>query len=168
MAEKIQAHLILEILGRPAEHIKEALNELLKKLGTEKGIKIISQDVREPNPIKDSDLFTSFADITVELDSIDQFFGIIFAYMPAHIEIIYPEDLSLTNFQFNDLGNRILSRLHEYDALAKKIVFERKVLIDKLKEKAPYVFEKKTEQVQPEQTKPESEKAKPNKKSKKN
>jgi hypothetical protein len=166
MAEKIEAHLILEILGRPAQHIKDALNELLKKLGSEKGIKIISKDVHEPNPVKDSDLFTSFADVTVELDSIQQYFGIMFSYMPAHIEIVYPENFNLANFQFNELGNRILSRLHEYDAIVKKVIFERNILVEKLKQAAPHLFEKVQEQLPI--VKPKIKKAKPKKKSKKN
>ncbi len=165
MAEKIEAHLILEILGRPAQHIKDALNGLLKKLGSEKGIKIISKDVHEPVPVKDSDLFTSFADVTVELDSMQQYFGIMFSYMPAHIEIVYPENFSLANFQFNELGNRLLSRLHEYDAITKKVIFERNILVDKLKQAAPHLFSS-PEQAQPE--KPKSKKPKPKKKSKKN
>ena len=135
-------------------------------MDSEKGIKIISKDVHEPNPIKDSDLFTSFADVTVELDSMQQYFGIMFSYMPAHIEIIYPESFNLANFQFNELGNRLLSRLHEYDAITKKVIFERNILVDKLKQAAPHLFENVQEQAQPK--KPQSKKQKPKKKSKKN
>jgi hypothetical protein len=168
MAEKIEAHLILEILGRPAEHIKDALNELLTKLGSEKGIKIISKDVHEPKPIKDSDLFTSFADVSVELDSMQQYFGIMFAYMPAHIEIVYPENFNLANFQFNELGNRLLSRLHEYDAITKKVIFERNILVEKLKQTAPHLFLSAQEQAPPAKSETKTKKAKPEKKSKKN
>lgn len=168
MAEKIQAHLILEILGRPAQHIKDALNELLKKLDSEKGIKVISKDEHEPVPIKDSDLFTSFADVTVELDSMQQYFGIMFAYMPAHIEIISPENFNLSNFQFNELGNRLLSRLHEYDAITKKVIFERNILVEKLKQAAPHLFEKAPEQAPPAKSETKSKKEKPKKNSKKN
>ena len=31
--DKIKAHLIIEIMGRPPEHIKEALNNLVVKNG---------------------------------------------------------------------------------------------------------------------------------------
>src|SRR3989344_5327945 len=118
---EIKADLVLEILGRPAEHIKNALISLVEKLGTEKGVKINDKKIHEPTQIKEAnDLYTTFAEVSVELDSLENYFGIIFAYMPSHIEIISPSEFTLSNAHFNELGNKLIARLHEYDAIAKK------------------------------------------------
>jgi hypothetical protein len=138
---KIQAEMILEILGRPAEHIKVALTALVEKLGSEKGVKVISKTIHEPSPIKDSkDLHTTFAEVSVEFDTFANYFGVIFSYMPAHLEIISPTNVELSNLEMNDLGNKLISRLHEYDAIAKTIINEREFLVEKLKEHAPHLF----------------------------
>ncbi len=147
---KMQVHLILEILGRPAEHIKEALNSLLDRMAAEKDIKIISRTVHEPLPVKESeDLFTSFADVDVEINSLATYFGIIFAYMPANIEITSPEKFTFSNLELNELGNRLVSRLHDYDAITKRAMFERNLFAKKLRESAPEAFAELVKPVKP-------------------
>ncbi len=158
--EKLQIGIILEILGRPKENVKEALNNLVAKLGSESGIKILEKTLHEPKPVKDSkDLFTAFADILLELDSLNNYFGILFAYMPSHVEIIHPEKIHLSNFDFNDIGNKLVLRLHDYDAITKKAIYEREILLKKLQEVAPHLF-KQQAQKQAENTTAQKSKAK--------
>ncbi len=166
--DKLQATMVLEILGRPAEHIKNALSSLVERLGSEKGVKVTEKMIHEPVDVKESkDLYTTFAEVSVELDSLANYFGILFAYMPAHIEIIYPTNFKLSNAEFNELGNKLLARLHEYDAITKKSIYERNFVMKKLKEIAPNLF-KKLEQSPQGAIKAEStEKKKPIKKAKK-
>lgn len=141
--EKIQATLILEILGRPAEHIKSALVALVERLGTEKGVTVTAKTIHEPTPVKESkDLFTTFAEVSVEFESIANYFGIIFTYMPANVELISPTEFKISNTELSELGNRLLIQLHNYDAITKKMLFERNFLVKKLREAAPHLFKK--------------------------
>lgn len=141
--DKIKADLVFEILGRPAEHIKTALSSLIEKLGTEKGVKVIEKKIHEPTEVKESkDLYTTFSEVSVEFDSIENLFGITFVYMPAHVEIISPTNFTLTNLHLNELSNTILARLHNYDAIAKKLIYEKDFLVNKLREVAPQLFKK--------------------------
>ena len=141
MPYKLKVNMILEILGRPPEHITEALNQLITKLGTEKGVKILSKTLHEPKPIEKSrGLFTAFAEVTVEMESINNYFGILFGYMPSHIELLEPEKIELTNFDLAELANTLITRLHGYDAIAKKMMSDREFLIQKLREVAPHMF----------------------------
>lgn len=143
--DKIQALLVIEILGRPAEHVKESLNTLVLKLGSEKGVRITNKTYHDPVPAKDSDsLFTTFAEIEVEFDSIENYFGVLFAYMPSHVEVTYPEKLDLTNIHLNEFANVLVRRLHDYDAIVKKVIFERDLMLQKLKEVAPNLFKEQT------------------------
>jgi len=140
--EKISANIIIEILGRPSEHIKNALTELTSKLGNEKGVNIIEKKVHDPILVKDSkDLFTTFAEISVEFDSIANYLGILFSYMPSHIEIVHPENFGIKNTDLNELGNIILQRLHQYDSIAKKLLSEREIIIKKLRNDAPEILD---------------------------
>ncbi|MBI2631999.1 hypothetical protein HYW75_03275 [Candidatus Pacearchaeota archaeon] len=150
--EKINATVILEILGKPKENVLNALQGLIVKLGNEQGVKIIDQVVHPIIKVKDSkELFTSFAELTLELDSLDYFFGILFTYMPSHIELISPERINLRNDELNILANKLASRLHDYDAIAKRMIAERNILIQKLQEVAPLELKKLMQPLQAQQ-----------------
>ncbi|MBX4211882.1 hypothetical protein KW787_00290 [Candidatus Pacearchaeota archaeon] len=141
--EKLNVRLIIEIMGRPADHVKETLNTLVMKMAAEKGIKLIEKIYHNPIPVKDSkDLFTAFAEVTLELESLMNYFGIIFAYLPSHIEVISPENLVLKNSELNELGHRLVQRLHDYDAITKNAVMEKEFFSQKLQELAPDLLNK--------------------------
>ena len=57
--------------------------------------------------------------------------------MPSHVELIFPENMEFTNDQFNHIANRLVQRLHNYDAIAKGVLAERNAMLDKIKEVAP-------------------------------
>lgn len=148
--EKLQVNLVIEIMGRPKEHVKESLINLIMKMATEKGIRILNKTIHEPMPIKDSaDLFSSFAEVSVELDSIVSYIAIIFGYMPSHIELVRPEEVVLSNTNLNELGNVLVQRLHQYDAIAKNTMVEKDILMKKLYEVAPHLFKKPDGSVPP-------------------
>jgi len=150
--DKIQATLIFEILGKPVEKVSEAIANLIDKIGKEDGVNITRKDIRDPIQAQDSEtLFTTFAEVDAEFDSLNHYFGIVFAYMPSNTEIIRPEKMEFTNSTLNEMGGSIISRLHHYDAIAKQALMERETLHRKLKEFAPEEYKKLT--AQPEKSK---------------
>lgn len=138
---KLTAVVTLEILGRPAKNVTDALTSLVDKLSKEKGVSVLNKKIHEPKPVEESpDLFTSFAEIEVEFDGLPNYFGIVFAYMPSHIELIHPEKITLKNHDLNALANQVIQRLHGYDAIAKNMIVEKDILTKKLQEIAPHLF----------------------------
>ena len=129
----LTAKFIIEILGRPAEHLKVALTELVDKLGTEKGVAVLNKEIHEPKKVeKAENLWTTFADVEMRFETLPIFFNAIMTYLPAHIEVYEPESFKLNTFEVNEFANFVVSRLHNYDALAKRLVGERDILINKL------------------------------------
>ena len=78
-----------------------------------------------------------------ELASILRVFGIIFAYFPAHVEILSPRDLKLGNEELNDISNNLIARLHNYDAIVKKLMFEKDQLAKSFPQKEEVKEKKK-------------------------
>lgn len=134
---KLQASLILEILGRPKDHVSETLGVVVNRLASEKGVKIIKKTLHEPRPLENSDLFTSFAEADIELDSFMAYLNVIFGHMPSNIQITFPEKIPLNNSELNDIGNYLVQRLHQYDALAKTVIAQRDMYAEKLKQFMP-------------------------------
>ena len=95
---KISSRMVFEIMGRPPEHISEALNTLVVKLDSEKGVEVVNKKYHDVKKVEDADnLFHTFAEVEADFSDLNSFFGIIFNYMPANIEIFDPDKLKINN-----------------------------------------------------------------------
>lgn len=134
--QKITAMLMIEVLGRPKEHLIETLKNLEKKIGEEKGVEVVDSKIKEPTPVKDKEnLFTAFAEIEVEVNHVQTLSILMFKYMPAHIDVIEPENIRMKNNELADTLSEIVRRLHKYDELLRVIQVEKNILEKKLNEK---------------------------------
>ncbi len=133
--KRINAILVFDIIGKPPEHLTETLNDIIKKIGEEKGVSVKETKVNEPVFMKDQkEFYTSFAEVEVEVEEILYLGMLMFKYMPAHIEVISPELITLANNGWNEIFNELVRRLHGYDEVARVIQMEKGVLEKKLKE----------------------------------
>ena len=131
----ISVVFILEIIGRPKEHLTETLDKIIKELDDEKRVSVKSKKINEPVLMKDQkDFYTNFAEVEIEIEKILDLAILIFKYMPAHIEIIHPEIIALQNNDWNDILNELTRRLHGYDEVARIIQTEKVILEKKLRE----------------------------------
>lgn len=129
----LKAKFILEILGRPAEHLEKALADLVDKIGSEKGVSLLHKEINKPKKVeKMENLWTSFADLDLSFESLPVFFNTLSTYLPAHVEIYEPEIFKMNTFELNEFSNFVVNKLHNYDALAKRVMSEREILINKL------------------------------------
>jgi len=135
MAE-IKTILIFEMIGRPPEHLTDTLSKFIDKLSKEKGVKLINKKLNEPKKIEEAqrEIYSTFAEVEMDFDSVSDLMRAVFAYMPSHIEITYPTEISLKNFEMNDLTSELARRLHQYDELAKRLIIENQILERKLQE----------------------------------
>lgn len=148
----LTANFIIEILGRPAEHLQTTLGELVDRIGADKGVAILRKEIHKPKPVEKADnLWTTFAEVELRFETLPLFFNAVMTYLPAHIEVVEPESFKFNTFELNEFTNFIVGRLHNYDALAKRIMGERDILINKLEYlrkggKIEKVFEKQQPQ----------------------
>ncbi len=136
----IEATIIIEVIGRPPEHLTETLNEIIKKIGEEKGIKVTGKKLNEPVLMKDQkDFYVTFAEVDLEVNEIVQLFMLSLKYMPANIEIVSPELIALTKDGWSTLVNELLMKLHQYDEVARILQTEKMILEKKLKTLMPKI-----------------------------
>jgi len=132
--KKINAVFILEVVGRPADYLTETLNNLIKSVGEEPGVKVKESKVNEPVLMKDQkDFYTNFAEIEVEVEGMLNIAILMFKYMPAHIEILSPQNISMTNSDCDDVFNELTRRLHGYEEITRMVQVEKSILEKKLK-----------------------------------
>jgi len=145
--KKIKAFMIIEVIGKPPEHLIETLEEISRQIDSEKGVKIITKNVKEPIELKDAKKFyTTFAEIEFEVEEVMQIALLMFKYMPSHIEIIEPGTINFTNTDLCEVLNEITRRMHAYDEVVRVFQNEKDILEKKLKELIP---EKETKEEKP-------------------
>ena len=134
----IKATIILEIIGKPPEHLVETLEELAKNIDEEKGVNVIGKKINEPILMKDSkEFYTTFAEIDIEVEDILYLVIVMFKYMPAHVEVVEPELIALTNNGWTDILSELTRRLHGYDEVARVIQIQNSQMQKKLEELLP-------------------------------
>ena len=116
----VRAIMIVEVAGRPAEHLKMALGEHIGVLNNVNDITVHSIKLSEPRSIKEAEgMFTCFAEADFECDSFARLSETMFDFMPSSVEVIEPAKVSLSMTDATDLLNNISGRMHRYDELAK-------------------------------------------------
>lgn len=137
MTEKLNAILVMEILGKPPEYIKETMIKIIEDIGNSKDVKLISKTVAEPKQIeqdgKKQDAYTTFAEIEIET-TIQQLMRLIFTYTPSHIDIIKPDTLEIKNFDLNSFFNELIVKMHQYDEIARAMLIEKQIIANKMQE----------------------------------
>jgi len=149
MGKNIQATIIIEMIGKPASYLEETLTGYIERIGMERGIRILAKNINKPKKIEKSDLLSSFAEIELEIESLEILINLIFTYMPSHIEIVSPENINLRNSELNSLANDLTRRMLHYDSIAKKMIYERRILENQLRmkgEKPAVLLENQKEQ----------------------
>ena len=160
--KKINAIMVVEVLGRPPEYLVETLGNIAEGIEKEQGVVVKEKRIMEPVVMKERpDVYSSFAEIGIEVEEILQLAMLVFKYMPAHMEIISPQNFNLSNSGFNDLFNELVRRLHGYEEVARILQTEKMILENQLKT----ILGKKEDEIK--EDKKETKVKKPEKKTRK-
>lgn len=142
-SEGIKAMMILDIIGKPAQHLVETLEKMIDEMKTENGVKVVSKNIREPITMKDNkEFFATFAEIELEVEDIMTLTGLMFKYMPAHIEVISPEKINLANTGWSEVLSELVRRLHSYDEMTRIIQMENTRLVEELQKAKTGIYVK--------------------------
>ena len=61
--KNIRVILIFEIIGRPPKHLVDSLGKIIKEVDKEKGVTVISKNIKDPSELKDKKgFYTTFAE----------------------------------------------------------------------------------------------------------
>ena len=120
MAGEVRAIMIVEIAGRPADHVKAALESHVGQMRTLSDIEVFSINVSEAREIDGSEgMFTCFAEVEFGAESFLRLTELIFDFMPSSVEIIEPGELRMGMSDATSFLNNLTGRLHRYDEIAK-------------------------------------------------
>jgi len=108
---KILTRIIIEIVGKPKEHIEKALKVVVEKIKGEKDIEVVEEQIF--NAEKQEEMFSTFAELGILFNNLQVLIEFCFDFMPSSIEILDPEKLSFDSNKFAGLVNDLLAKLHQ-------------------------------------------------------
>jgi len=123
MAEKIICRVVVEVLGKPREHIEKAMKGYIEKIKKDERYTITREDSAEMKK-QESELWATFTELEMEMKDIQDMISFCFDYMPSVIEILEPTKLTLSDKGFSDFFNDLQARLHGVDMIAKQVKLE--------------------------------------------
>ena len=124
----MKASTIVEIIGKPKEHVIETFNKYLEAMKKDEDLEILEVKSEEPMEMEDQKgIFSTFAEIELWAKNVNKLIGFCFDYMPSSIEVIEPETTRMTNQHITDMLNVLQARLHHTDMLANKMYQENQV-----------------------------------------
>jgi len=128
MTIKIRA--IIEILGKPEEHIKKTMDLLVAQIEGEKNFKLLKKHISETE--KQEEMFSIFTEVELEFENIEVVMAFTFAYMPSVIEFLEPDQLNLSARDLTNFFTDLQTRLHNSDAMVKVANQKNKLLLNQV------------------------------------
>ena len=119
IAEKthIRCKIIIEILGKPKEHVEETLKRYIEKIKNDPELIVLNAEFSET--VEKEKLFATFSELDMVIKGIPKLIAFCFDYMPSSIEITKPNEFIMKKSNVEDLINDLQARLHDVDMIVK-------------------------------------------------
>jgi len=121
----IHARAIVEVIGKPKEHVEQALNTYLEKLGKAEDLEVLKKDIADAK--QHQEYWATFAELEIIFKDMNILAQFCFEFMPSSIEIIAPEQMTVQNRQLTIILNNLQAKLHNVHAAAKHLQNENTV-----------------------------------------
>jgi len=129
--------IILQIVGKPKEHVETTLSEYIKKIEESKEYLLytkninVAEKLQTEEGIKDvGQLYSSFGEMEILFKTVIDIINFSFEYMPSSIEIIEPTTLVLKNIHLNGFINDLLRKLHNLNYIVKNNEQDKQQLLN--------------------------------------
>jgi len=125
----VKVRAIIEIAGKPKEHIENAMKLLIDELKTMEDLKVEESEIFDAKKlVEEGSMYTIFAEIVLDAKDLIALTRFCFDYTPSSIEILEPEQLRVDAAIANNFLNDLLGRLHETDMVLKNVRAEHRTL----------------------------------------
>src|SRR3989339_1846234 len=97
----IRCRAVLEVLGKPKEHVEKTIKLLVEKVKEDPEISILKEKFAEITQ-QEKEIFSTFVELEMVVKGVTTLTGFCFDFMPSSIEIEKPEILEVKN---RDISN---------------------------------------------------------------
>ncbi len=119
MAKNILFRAVIEVLGKPKEHIEKSIREYVQGLKENSRYEVVHVEFADIKKQEDQELWATFAELEVKTEKFEDLTNFCFDYMPSIIEIIEPTQFVLSEGDLSQVLNDLQAKLHQVDLIAK-------------------------------------------------
>ncbi len=128
MEKTICFRAVLEVIGKPKEHVEAALKGYLEKLKQDTQYKVVLDELAEIKKQDNEELWAIFAEVEIWTERLENISHFCFNYMPSLIEILEPAHLTIKDAELSEFLNDLQAKLHQVDMVAKQVKLENDIL----------------------------------------
>ena len=122
----IRCRTIIEVLGKPKEHVENAIKEYIEHIKEDSELVVLGEDYSEIQ--EQGKLWSMFVELDLVIKGTKKLMSFCFEYMPSSIEVVKPEHLIMTNPELSNFLNDLQARLHNVDMIVKQLKAENDYL----------------------------------------
>ena len=126
----IKIRTIIEVVGFPEDHIKDAIVKIVDNIKEKKHIKIVNMYIEETKKL--DKMFATFAELELDMPGLQDVIDFCFDYLPSSVEILEPEYINEKSIDLAGVLNDLMLKLHEYNMVIRNLQAENKVMKNKL------------------------------------
>ncbi len=128
----IHVRVILEVMGKPQEHVEQAINKYIEKIDKEQKTIITKKFISQAKKLENAELFSLFAELELLVKGFQSLIDFCFNYMPSSIEIYEPNKIHVDASKMSTLFNDFQEKLHKADLLTKTTLQQNVILTKNL------------------------------------
>ena len=118
----IRCRTIIEVLGKPKEHVEDALKQYIEHIKEDQGLVVLNEDYSDIE--ERGKLWSKFVELELVIKGTAKLVSFCFEYMPSSIEVIKPEHLTMASQELSSFLNDLQARLHDVDMIVKQLKAE--------------------------------------------
>ncbi len=128
----LRCNAVIEMLGKPTEYVSEVMHKLIENLETkEQNIELISKTIHEPIAAENN-LYSTFSEVEILVKDLRTLLEFTLSYMPSNIEVVEPKEVSFELNPLNEFISLFAGKVHQYDAMMKRMDLENVMLTNKV------------------------------------
>lgn len=131
---EVLCKVIIEVAGKPKEHIENTLRLVINKIKKEeKNIRLKQGDLYKAKEVEitteqKGQFWSTFAELDLYFKNVQTLIAFCFEYMPSSVEILEPQDMRFQLKEFSDLLTELLAKLHSIGMSLKALKAENEIL----------------------------------------
>ncbi len=109
----ITARTIIEILGKPKEHVSSTLKLIVNGIENKENIIVVKKELFEPE--ENEGMYTAFTELELQFKGLDDIVAFCFENLPTSIEILEPASITTEARFLTEFFTGLLAKLHRLD-----------------------------------------------------
>jgi len=114
----IRCKVIIEILGKPKEHVENSSRMYVDKIKIDPELILLKEDFAKAE--EKEGLWSTFVELEMVVKGVRKLIAFCFDYMPSSVQILKPDEFSMSRSFIEDFANDLQARLHQVDMVVKQ------------------------------------------------